>query len=76
VWSHSTAERDLLDRGDVEEGLGAAAAVGDDRIQSRTTGQVHPERWTHGSAQQRVTWFTRGLQRGRLQDCDTFAGAR
>jgi predicted metalloprotease len=76
VWSHSTAERDLLDRGDVEEGLGAAAAVGDDRIQSRTSGQVHPERWTHGSAQQRVTWFTRGLQRGRLQDCDTFAGAR
>ncbi len=72
MWSRSTAERDLLDQGDIEEGLGAAAAVGDDRIQRRTTGQTHPERWTHGSSQQRVAWFKRGLQRGSLRDCDTF----
>ena len=72
VWAHSTAERDLLEQGDIQEGLGAAAAVGDDRIQRRTTGQTHPERWTHGSSQQRVAWFKRGLQRGSLRDCDTF----
>jgi len=72
MWARSSGERDLLEEGDLEEGLGAAAAVGDDRIQTRTTGQVNPERWTHGSAQQRVAWFKRGLANGRIQDCDTF----
>jgi predicted metalloprotease len=72
MWARSSGERDLLEEGDLEEGLGAAAAVGDDRIQKRTSGQVNPERWTHGSAQQRVAWFKRGLASGRIQDCDTF----
>jgi uncharacterized protein len=72
MWARSSGERDLLEEGDLEEGLGAAAAVGDDRLQRRTTGQVNPERWTHGSAQQRVAWFKRGLASGRIQDCDTF----
>ncbi|MGH2651264.1 MAG: KPN_02809 family neutral zinc metallopeptidase [Actinomycetota bacterium] len=75
MWARSSGERDLLEKGDLEEGLGAAAAVGDDRIQKRTTGQVNPERWTHGSAQQRVAWFKRGLATGRIQDCDTFRTA-
>jgi predicted metalloprotease len=72
MWARSSDDRELLEDGDIEEGLGAAAAVGDDRIQARTTGQVNPERWTHGSAQQRVAWFKRGLAKGQLQDCDTF----
>jgi hypothetical protein len=72
IWAHSTQQRDLLDRGDIEEGLNAAAAVGDDRIQKAATGRVSPESWTHGSAAQRAEWFRRGLRSGRLEDCDTF----
>ncbi len=73
VWAHSTAQRDLLDRGDIEEGMGAAAAVGDDRIQ-RMSGKryINPESFTHGSAEQRVQWFKRGLQSGDPNTCDTF----
>jgi hypothetical protein len=74
VWGHSTARRDLLDQGDVEEGLGAAAAVGDDRIQQQAGQRVNPESWTHGSADQRMRWFRRGLESGRVADCDTFKG--
>ncbi len=73
VWGHSTTQRNLLDQGDVDEGLGAAAAVGDDRIQEQATGRVNPESWTHGSAEQRMRWFRRGLQSGRVADCDAFA---
>lgn len=73
AWGYSAAQRGKLQTGDVEEGLGAAAAVGDDRIQKATTGRVSPENFTHGSAEQRATWFRRGLQSGRLADCDTFA---
>ncbi|HJQ83962.1 MAG TPA: neutral zinc metallopeptidase [Candidatus Binatia bacterium] len=73
VWAHSTERRDILERGDVEEALGAAAAVGDDRIQRRG-GAVNPETFTHGSARQRTEWFKRGLSSGRPADCDTFAG--
>ncbi len=75
VWAHSTQQRDILEAGDVEEALGAAAAVGDDRIQKQSTGSVNPETWTHGSAQQRMQWFQTGLQSGRIQSCDTL-GAR
>jgi predicted metalloprotease len=75
VWAHSTNERRLLEEGDVEEALAAAAAVGDDRIQKQAGGRVTPETWTHGSAGQRVGWFRRGLESGRLQDCDTFRTA-
>jgi len=72
VWAHSTNERRLLEEGDVEEGLGAASAVGDDRIQKQVSGRVSPESWTHGSAKQRAGWFRRGLETGRINDCDTF----
>jgi predicted metalloprotease len=72
VWAHSTAQRELLEQGDVEEGIGAAAAVGDDRIQRQAGARVNPESWTHGSSQQRVAWFRQGLTTGRVQACDTF----
>jgi predicted metalloprotease len=72
VWGHSTAQRQILERGDVEEGLRAAAAIGDDRIQRRTQGYVVPEGFTHGSSEQRVYWFRRGLESGDPNRCDTF----
>ena len=73
VWGHSTGRRSILEQGDVEEGLNAAAAIGDDRIQEMTTGRVVPDRFTHGSSAQRVQWFRRGLETGDPQSCDTFA---
>ncbi|MBP1690179.1 MAG: putative neutral zinc metallopeptidase [Deltaproteobacteria bacterium] len=76
VWAHSTEQRDILERGDVEEGIGAAAAVGDDRIQKQAGGAVNPETWTHGSSQQRVGWFQRGRKSGTVADCNTFAAAQ
>jgi predicted metalloprotease len=72
IYGHSTARRNILDAGDVEEGLGAAAAVGDDRIQRRSGGWVNPETWTHGSAEQRAFWFRRGLETGDFESCNTF----
>lgn len=72
VWAHSTTRREILEEGDVEEGLGAAAAVGDDRIQKRSTGYVNPDAFTHGTAAQRVEWFRRGLETGDTNVCDTF----
>ncbi|CAN5839746.1 neutral zinc metallopeptidase [soil metagenome] len=74
VWAHSTSQRQLLEEGDVEEGLGAAAAVGDDRLQRMGGGRVVPESFTHGSSQQRQQWFRRGLESGRPDACDTFKG--
>jgi predicted metalloprotease len=70
VWAFSAYDEGLLDSGDLEEGLAAAAAVGDDRIQPGSS----PERWTHGSAQQRVRWFRKGFDSGDLNDCNTFSG--
>jgi uncharacterized protein len=72
VWAHSTAQRKRLEQGDVEEGLSAAAAVGDDRLQRMGGGRVVPESFTHGSSEQRQQWFRRGLEGGRPDDCDTF----
>jgi predicted metalloprotease len=72
VWGHSTAQRGLLERGDVEEGMGAASAVGDDRIQRRARGTVNPDSFTHGSSAQRTQWFRRGLESGQVSSCDTF----
>jgi uncharacterized protein len=71
VWANS-AQSDL-EAGDIEEALSAAAAVGDDRIQEKTTGRIDPEGWTHGSAEQRTAWFTTGYRSGNPDDCDTFA---
>ena len=76
VWGYSTAQRDILQRGDVEEGLGAAASVGDDRIQRQGGGRVNPDAFTHGSAADRVAWFQRGLSGGDPSGCDTFSGGR
>ena len=76
VWGHHAAGRNLLDPGDVEEGLNAAAAIGDDRLQRRGQGYVTPETWSHGSSEQRAFWLRRGLASGRIQDCDTFQSGR
>ena len=74
VWARRAQEtRGILEGGDIEEGLNAAAAVGDDRLQRASRGYVVPETFTHGSSAQRVQWFRRGLDSGRLEACDTFA---
>jgi predicted metalloprotease len=65
-----------LDQGDITEALDSAKAVGDDRIQQRSQGRVDPEAWTHGSAEQRMRWFTVGLEQGSLEACDTFSAAQ
>ena len=74
VWAaHANRSKRILEPGDLEEGLNAAAAVGDDRIQMASRGYVSPESFTHGSSQQRVRWFRRGLETSDLKACDTFA---
>jgi predicted metalloprotease len=72
VWGHYAAQHNLLDPGDAEEGLRAAAAIGDDRLQRQSQGRVAPESFTHGSSEQRVTWFKRGFDSGDPRACDTF----
>lgn len=73
VWAnHAESQRDLLEHGDVEEGLEAAAAIGDDTLQRRAGRAVNPESFTHGSSAQRVEWFRRGMQAGDVEQCDTF----
>jgi predicted metalloprotease len=74
VWAHSTSARQLLEQGDAEEALGAAAAIGDDRLQRQAGGEVRPESFTHGTAAQRVRWFKTGFESGDPRSCDTFAG--
>ncbi len=75
VWAMSTGQRKIIDQSDVEAGMRAAAAVGDDRLQKMSTGHVSPERFTHGSSAQRTQWFQRGLNAGQISACDTFAPA-
>ena len=75
VWGHSTQQRNILESGDVEEGLNAAASVGDDRLQRMAGKRVNPDSFTHGSSEQRAQWFRRGLDSGRISSCDTFNGA-
>ena len=72
VWGHYGARTDLLEPGDAEEGLGAAAAIGDDRLQRQAQGRVVPESFTHGSSAERVSWLRRGMDRGDVAACDTF----
>jgi predicted metalloprotease len=74
VWAHFTGQRDLLEKGDLEEGLTAAASIGDDRLQRMSDTAVNPETWTHGSSEERARWFRRGYEQGTLQACDTFSG--
>src|SRR5665213_3410953 len=69
IWAHSTQQRGLLEKGDVESALGAASAVGDDHLQKMSTGHVSPESFTHGSSQQRMHWFNAGLDNGTIAAC-------
>ena len=74
VWGNRAGEmRGLLESGDIEEGLNAASAIGDDRLQRQSRGRVVPDSFTHGSSEQRVRWFKRGLESGQVASCDSFA---
>ena len=76
IWANlANRDRKILETGDIEEGLNAAAQIGDDNLQKRAQGYVVPEGFTHGSAQQRVRWFRRGLESGDLKQCDTFSSS-
>jgi predicted metalloprotease len=75
VWGHYAGTMNQLDPGDIAEALNAATAIGDDRLQKQTQGRVVPESFTHGSSEQRVRWFKRGLDSGAPKDCDTFSNA-
>ena len=77
VWgNHANRTRNLLEPGDVEEGLRAAAAIGDDMMQRQSAGRVRPESWTHGSSEMRVRWLRQGLSTGDPDQCDTFQADR
>ena len=77
IWAHAIAqEGTILEEGDIEEGLNAASAIGDDRLQRQTQGRVVPESFTHGTSEQRVGWFRRGMETGELESCDTFRADR
>ena len=74
VWAyHADKTRKIVEEGDIEEGLNAAASIGDDRIQMQSRGYLSPESFTHGSSKQRVQWFRRGIKSGDIKDCDTFS---
>ncbi|MDQ5843265.1 MAG: neutral zinc metallopeptidase [Thermoproteota archaeon] len=73
VWAYNAnRDRDILEQGDIEEGLNAASNIGDDRLQMEFQGQVTPDSFTHGSSAQRVSWFERGLEAGDINSCNTF----
>ncbi len=75
VWGHDAGTMNQLSSGDLAEALNAATAIGDDRLQQQTQGRIVPESFTHGSSEQRVRWFKRGMASGRPQDCDTFSSS-
>jgi predicted metalloprotease len=72
VWAHYAQKKGILEPGDIEEALGAASAVGDDRLQRQSQGYVVPDSFTHGTSEQRVRWFRKGLETGDVQQGDTF----
>ncbi len=75
VWTHQAQKmKKILEKGDIDEALNAASAIGDDHIQKQTTGYVMPDSFTHGTSKQRMKWFYRGLKSGDLRDCNTFGG--
>lgn len=74
IWAHDTAQKGLLESGDLEEAINAASQIGDDTLQRRSQGYVVPESFSHGTSAQRKEWFTRGLKSGDLDACDTFSG--
>ncbi|HEX5657496.1 MAG TPA: neutral zinc metallopeptidase [Polyangiales bacterium] len=76
IWAKSTDQRQMLEGGDIEEALGAATAIGDDKLQQQGQGRVTPETWTHGSSAQRVRWFKRGFEVGTIEGCDTFSASK
>ena len=76
MWANSTEQRKLLEVGELDSALQAAASIGDDQLQREATGTVQPEKWTHGSAAERSRWFKRGYELGSLEACDTFASER
>ncbi|MFZ6749583.1 KPN_02809 family neutral zinc metallopeptidase [Undibacterium sp. Ren11W] len=77
VWAfHANQARSILESGDIEGALKAASAIGDDTLQRQARGQVVPDSFTHGSSEQRVRWFTRGIQSGKLNECNTFAASQ
>ena len=77
IWANELRRQgDIIEPGDIDEAMNAAAAVGDDRLQKQQQGYVVPDAFTHGTSQQRMTWFSRGLESGNIAQCDTFASAR
>jgi predicted metalloprotease len=73
VWAHAAYRAGELETGDIDEALGAASAVGDDRLQRAATGTIDPDSFTHGTSEQRSRWFQTGYRSGRPADCDTFS---
>jgi predicted metalloprotease len=76
VWANSTEQRDLLEKGDVDSAVNAAAAVGDDHLQKMETGRVMPDKFTHGTSAQRTYWFKQGFNSGAPSSCDTFSSTQ
>jgi uncharacterized protein len=76
IWAKNSNDRKILDVGDIDEALAAAAAIGDDRLQKQSGGRVNPEKWTHGSSAERSKWFKTGFERGTIEACDTFNGTQ
>ncbi|MDB4990872.1 MAG: uncharacterized protein JWN04_6050 [Myxococcaceae bacterium] len=76
AWAQASEKRELLDPGDIQEALGAAQAIGDDRLQRESQGSITPETWTHGSSAERARWFKRGYEVGTVAGCDTFSASK
>jgi predicted metalloprotease len=73
LWAYSLKDKGIFEQGEILEAIDAASAVGDDSIQKRSTGEIHPESWTHGSSNDRAAWFNKGYETGSVVACDTFS---